>query len=141
MTAAPRPLSTAATTLNTSAHSWLIIRRPLLTLRILTPTDDTLETRWLDRLPTHSLRPPQLHTGAVDVAGLELCGLRNSQPAGIDRNQEHSVWRRQDRFDLTAREHFRAPGWRALFGDRCHQVDRTALTATLTLEATQLVYS
>ena len=32
--ATPRPLSTLATTLSASVHSWTIISRPLLTLRI-----------------------------------------------------------------------------------------------------------
>src|ERR1700726_871420 len=56
----------------------------------------------------------QLHTGTVDVAGLKLCGLRNSQPAAINCHQERPVarlsGRRQDRFDFTARVDFRAPG-------------------------------
>src|ERR1700757_997668 len=68
-------------------------------------------TRPLAPLPSRTRR---LHTGAVDVADLELCGLRNSQPAAIDRHQEHAVaWlsgRSQDRFDLAARVDFRAPG-------------------------------
>jgi hypothetical protein len=46
---------------------------------------------------------------------LSCSGLRNSQPAAIDRHQEeHPVaWlsgRSQDRFHLTARVDFRAPG-------------------------------
>src|SRR5215510_13198148 len=66
----------------------------------------------------------QLHTGAVDVAGLELCGLRNSQPAAIDGHQEHPVarlsGRSQDRFDLAARIDFGAPGGALHVRDRCH---------------------
>src|ERR1700730_9385612 len=70
----------------------------------------------------------QLHTGAVDVAGLELCGLRNSQPAAIDRHQKRPIarlsGRSQDCFDLTARVDLRAPCVALHVRHRRHQVKR-----------------
>ena len=61
---------------------------------------------------------------------LQLRRLRNSQPASIDRHQEHAVarlpGRSQDSFHLAARVDFRAPGGALHVRDRCHEVDRLA---------------